>query len=277
MLFCFCFDCDYQDRNAEKIEEQRKEREEKQKKEEEKRKEYNSPGFIGLCKLARELTKFRGKNPIGVGDLCNREVYEYSDKNVTSCPKCGSRVSIFNESLSLNYEYDRMNGYNYLNRPGGVCNEVCFYDLTSKDIYLVNLNLTCEKKDENGYYLAINGKKYPLPNKKDWKTLLNDYQLSSYLFRDCMLNYDSFPCFTGGGVGYFFERNVSVYSCDGCGYQYHLVSMSSFIHRDKSKDGIVEEIKEEIKEENKNEIKEENKNEIKEENKNEIKEENKNN
>ena len=142
-----------------------------------------------------------------------------------------------------------MNGYNYLNRPGGVCNEVCFYDLTSKDIYLVNLNLTCEKKDENGYYLAINGKKYPLPNKKDWKTLLNDYQLSSYLFRDCMLNYDSFPCFTGGGVGYFFERNVSVYSCDGCGYQYHLVSMSSFIHRDKSKDGIVEEIEEEIKEE----------------------------
>ena len=41
MLFCFCLDCDYQDRNAEKIEEQRKEREEKQKKEEEKRKKIN--------------------------------------------------------------------------------------------------------------------------------------------------------------------------------------------------------------------------------------------
>jgi len=95
-------DCDNQDRNAEKIEEQRKEREEKQKQEqeqkqkeeEERRKEFSSPGFVGLCKLARELTKFRGKNPIGVGDLCNREVYEYSDKNVSSCPKCGSRVSI---------------------------------------------------------------------------------------------------------------------------------------------------------------------------------------
>ena len=36
-------------------------------------------------------------------------------------------------------------------------------------------------------------------------------------------------------------RNVYVYSCSNCGNQYHLISLSSFIHRDKSKDGIVEE------------------------------------
>ena len=98
------------------------------------------------------------------------------------------------------------------------------------------------KKDEKGFYLAINGKKYYLPNNKDWKTLLDEGRLRKMIFREAMMNYDDAPFITGGGG--FFMRNNSVYSCTNCWLQYHLISVSSFIHRDKSKDGIVEENKE---------------------------------
>ena len=242
-----CFDCDGVDENIKKKEEERKlqyekEQQEKEKKEQEKRQEFSDPRVKAIFNLATELTRLRGTKPVGVGNLCNREFYEYSAKNESSCPKCNSPVEIYNETRELNYEYDLMKGFTTLNRPGFMCGQVCFYDIDYSELVMSNLEKTCQKKDENGFYLAINGKKYPLPNNKDWKTLLENNDISQYLFREAMLNYDYLPLIVGGGG--FMIRNVFVYSCNNCGNQYHLVSLPSFIHRDKSKDGIVQENKE---------------------------------
>ena len=248
-------DC-VEDPNRAESEERRKQENEKREKEElerkrleeEKLKEKNSPEIRAIYNLALDLTKLRKKNPspIGVGNLCNREVYEYSSELLSHCPKCNSHVDIYNESLKLNYEYDLQQGFKCLNRPGFYCDLVCLYDLTTEDLNIDCLDKTCQKKDEKGFYLAINGKKYYLPNNKDWKTLLDNFDIRRYIFRDAMMNYDDSPFFVGGGVGagFFFERTNSVYLCINCGLQYHLVSISSFVHRDKSKDGIVEEDKE---------------------------------
>ena len=239
-----CFDCGGVDENIMKKEEERKrqreiEEQERQKKEQEKIQEFSDPRVKAIFKLATELTRLRGNNPVGLGNLCNREVYENSPKNESSCPKCNSPVKIYNETLELNYEYDLMKGFKTLNRPGFMCEQVCFYDIDNSELELSNIEKTCQKKDENGFYLAINGNKYPLPNNKDWKTLLENHDISRYLFREAMWNYDDIPVLVGGGG--FMVRNVYVYSCSNCGNQYHLISLSSFIHRDKSKDGIVEE------------------------------------
>ena len=247
-----CLDCFFEDPNRAKIEEQRKQEQEKREKEELKRKqlkeqklaEINSPEFRAIFNLAWELTKLRENNPspLGVGNLCNREVYEFSSKLLTNCPKCNSHVNVPNESLTLNYEYDLKQGFKYLNRPGYMCSQVCLYDLKEEDLNIDCLDKTCQKKDEKGFYLAINGKKYYLPNNKDWKTLLDNGDIRRLIFREAMMNYDNYPLIVGGGG--FFVRNNFVYSCTKCGLQYHLISISSFVHRDKSKDGIVEEIEE---------------------------------
>ena len=250
-----CLDCFCEDPNRAQIEEQRKQEQEKMEKEElerkrlkeEKLQEINSPEITAIYNLAWELTKLRKKNqsPIGVGNLCNREVYEFSSELISNCPKCNSHVDIYNESLKLNYEYDLKKGFQCLNRPGYYCGNVCLYDLNTEDLDIDNLDKTCQKKDEKGFYLAINGKKYYLPNNKDWKTLLeNNSDIRKIIFRNAMMNYDDWPCIVGGGVGMFFERSNSIYCCTKCGLQYHLMSISSFVHRDKSKDGIVEESKE---------------------------------
>ncbi len=42
------------------------------------------------------------------------------------------------------------------------------------------------KKDENGFYLAINGKKYPIPQNMNWKQLSNNIQFREKLFRNKM-------------------------------------------------------------------------------------------
>ena len=83
-----CLDCFFEDPNRAQIEEQRKQEQEKMEKEElerkrlkeEKLQEINSPEITAIYNLAWELTKLRKKNqsPIGVGNLCNREVYEFS-------------------------------------------------------------------------------------------------------------------------------------------------------------------------------------------------------
>ena len=72
---------------------------------------------------------------------------------------------------------------------------------------------------------------------------------NSYLNREIMYNYDDYAFLVGSGVTDFFfgERKVHVYVCSNCGYQYHLISLRCFIHRDKNKDGIVEENNEEGK------------------------------
>lgn len=244
-----CLDCLFEDPNQKRYEEERKREQEQIEKEEIERRrkkeqniqEMNSPEFKAIYNLAWELTKLRKKNPLplGMGNLCNREIYEYSSELSSNCPKCNSKVNIYNESLKINYQYDIKQGFKYLNRPGSICSQICLYDLKEEELDIDCLAKTCQKKDEKGFYLAINGKKYYLPNNKDWKTLLDDYDKRQYIFREAMMNYDAFPLIVGGGG--FNVRNVSVYSCTNCGIQYHLISVSSFIHRDKSKDGIVEE------------------------------------
>ena len=131
-----CFDCDGVDENIKKKEEERKlqyekEQQEKEKKEQEKRQEFSDPRVKAIFNLATELTRLRGTKPVGVGNLCNREFYEYSAKNESSCPKCNSPVEIYNETRELNYEYDLMKGFTTLNRPGFMCGQVCFYDIDS--------------------------------------------------------------------------------------------------------------------------------------------------
>ena len=132
-------------------------------------------------------------------------------------------------------------GYQPLNRPGYMCYQVCLFNLSRGETLISNLANTCEKKDENGYYLAINGKKYPLPNNKDWKTLLEiNYDFKKYIQTEIMGNYDPYPGIVASG----FTGGVHVYICNSCGYQYHLISLPTFIHRDMSKDGIIDEINE---------------------------------
>ena len=80
--------------------------------------------------------------------------------------------------------------------------------------------------------MAIKGKKYYLPNNKDCKTLLDNFDIRKYIFRDAMKNYDDVPFIDGGGG--FFERNNSIYSYTNCGLQYRLISISSFVHREKT-------------------------------------------
>ncbi len=247
-----CLDCFFEDPNRARYEEEQKKKAEKREKEELERKrleeiklqEINSPEFKAIYKLAWELTKLRGKNPnpLGIGNLCNREIYEYSSELSQYCPKCNSHVDVYNESLKLNYEYDLRQGFQSLNRPGFSCGSCCLYDLNQEELNIDCLGKTCQKKDEKGFYLAINGKKYYLPNNKDWETLMKDSDMKKYIFREAMMNYDDYPCIVGGGG--FWVRNNFAYSCTNCGLQYHLMSVSSFIHRDKNKDGIVEENKE---------------------------------
>ena len=44
------------------------------------------------------------------------------------------------------------------------------------------------KKDENGFYLAINGKKYPIPQNMNWKQLRNNIQfVKNYLGIKCVI------------------------------------------------------------------------------------------
>jgi len=53
-----------------------------------------------------------------------------------------------------------------------------------------------------------------------------------------MDNWDDCSRIVGSGGG-LDGRNVLVYACDNCGYQYHLISISCFIHRGMRKDGIL--------------------------------------
>ena len=256
-----CLDCNLEDPSLKLIEEKRQQQQQKEKEEEEKRQQeelknkmiLKDPKVLAIYQLTRELTNLRESKapvPIGVGNLCNREVYEYSLKNSEKCPKCQTKVKIEYETLELNYYYDLRLGIKYSNRPGYMCDQVCFYNLDNNDIYITGLAKTCQKKDENGYYLAINGKKYPLPENKSWNDMISDVTgFNSYLNREIMYNYDDYAFLVGSGVTDFFfgERKVHVYVCSNCGYQYHLISLPCFIHRDKNKDGIVEENNEEGK------------------------------
>ncbi len=79
-------------------------------------------------------------------------------------------------------------------------------------------------------------------NNRDWETLIDDSDMGRYIFREAMINYDNSSFMViGGGI---FVKNNFVYSCINCGLQYQFISVSSFIHRNKNKDGIVEENKE---------------------------------
>ena len=107
-----CFDC-LEDKSEILIKDrQLKEEEERKEREAEKKKQkemLNDPRTISIFNLARELTSLREKEkpqPVGVGNLCNRFVYEYSLQNQEKCPKCGSKVKVEYESLELNYEYE---------------------------------------------------------------------------------------------------------------------------------------------------------------------------
>ena len=197
------------------------------------------PKVLAIIKLAEEFTKLKNEKksePIGVGNLCNRQFYEYSNKNARFCPICGGEVRTEYENLTLNYYYDILAGFPPLGRPGTMCYDVCYYKYKPEDIYLFGLK-KCEKQDENGFYLAINGKKYPLPQNMNWIQLCNNTEFNKKIFRNAMDNWDDVCEIVGSGGG-IYGRNVIVYVCDKCGYQYHLVSISSFIHRDMSKDGI---------------------------------------
>ena len=93
------------------------------------------------------------------------------------------------------------------------------------------------KKDENGFYLAINGKKYPIPQNMNWKQLSNNIQFREKLFRNKMGDWDDYSQIVGSGGG-LDGRNLLVYVCDN-GYQHHLISIFCFMHRDRRKDGIL--------------------------------------
>ncbi len=76
--------------------------------------------ILHLFFLVEELKNLRDEKksePIGVGNLCNREFYEYSNKNVYFCPKCGGKVNYEYETLTLKYQYDIFAGYSPLKRP----------------------------------------------------------------------------------------------------------------------------------------------------------------
>ena len=243
-----CFDC-LEDKSEILIKDrQLKEEEERKEKEAEKKKQkemLNDPRTISIFNLARELTSLREKEkpqPIGVGNLCNRYVYEYSLQNQEKCPRCGSKVKVEYESLELNYEYEIKNGYQCLNRPGFMCDTICYFiDEGEKSIDFIAKK--CQKKDENGlFYLAINGKKYPLLEGKDWLGMINDIEgFNETLQRSIMHNYDTYPALVGSGGDFFSGPKVHVYICNSCEVQYHMVSLPCFIHRDKSKDGFIEE------------------------------------
>ena len=53
-----------------------------------------------------------------------------------------------------------------------------------------------------------------------------------------MCNWDDYSQIIGSGGG-LDGRNVLISVCDNYGYQYHLISISCFIHRDLGKDGIL--------------------------------------
>ena len=45
-----------------------------------------------------------------------------------------------------------------MNRPGFFCDSCCLYDLNNEELSIDCLGKTWQKKDEKGFYLAINGK-----------------------------------------------------------------------------------------------------------------------
>ena len=72
----------------------------------------------------------------------------------------------------------------------------------------------------------------------NWKKLSNNIQFPEKLFRNKMGNWDDYSQIVGNGGG-LNVRNVLLYVCDNCGYQYHLILISCFIHRGMRKDGIL--------------------------------------
>ena len=89
---------------------------------------------------------------------------------------------------------------------------VFIYFIDEKESSIGFIANKCQKKDENGlFYLAINGKKYPLLEGKDWLGMINDVKgFNETLQRSIMHNYDTYPALVGSG-GDFFQAQKYMY------------------------------------------------------------------
>ncbi len=222
-----------------------------------------------LCKKREEAKP----EIIATGNFCKNPCYEYNQKIIKNCPKCGGKVERNFENghtIVSEWSESEQKFVDTKNYDENVCTKFEFndkidkidYDLDTffkyfekhdeKDQYKYNI---CNKKEENGVeepedvyvknnYMIIDGEKFDTPYGLD----LSDYfRINEDLF---------FPMDGGEGVSFYYEKNgerkelgqslgyyghawlhmVYIYKCLACEHTYHILKTSPFRFRDKSKD-----------------------------------------
>ena len=200
---------------------------------------------------------------IGIGNTCINPCYEYHPSLLTKCPKCGGKV-----------EKDFENGYHIENRfndvllyyedikiyDQNICNEFTFNNKISKEDYdlkeFFNYFRKREELEGGDYreYLIVDGERFDAPtsitleeffkfNENRWfpqfKNPGHDNENTSFFIEGNRPELGQ----SLGWYGYKWEHFVFIYTCNSCGFKYHIMRTSPFRFRDKTKDNKITVVK----------------------------------
>ena len=213
---------------------------------------------------------------IGIGNSCNSPCYTYNSKYFKECPKCqGKVISKYENGEYQKQEFDYRTqqyreftayneekictGFRFNNKIGKedvdinalfqyfdkVDNEkIAHYSINILDRTTVQIKT--EEFDLPYHYMMIDGERFDFPygfRMKDF-FCFNEYEFFpkefNYEYQNCIFYEGNirYPDIgqSLGYYGYAFLHLVLVFICESCGYKYHIVRISPFFFRDKSKD-----------------------------------------
>ena len=237
--------------------------------------EQNEQLYPLLLEKIKELCKKREEAKpeiIATGNFCKNPCYEYNQKIIKNCPKCGGKIERNYENgcqTVKEWSESEKKFVDVKDYDENVCNKFEFNDKIDKIDYDLDeffkyfekhdekdqYKYTVYKKEEKGEekkeevyakntYMIIDGEKFYTP----YGLNLSDFfRINEDLF---------FPMNDGEGVSFYYEKNgerkelgqslgyyghawkhlVYIYKCLECGHTYHILKTSPFRFRDKSKD-----------------------------------------
>ena len=213
---------------------------------------------------------------IGTGNSCNSPCYTYNSKFFKECPKCQGKVISKRENGQykrqeydcrteryiefMDYNEEKIcTGFRFNNKIGKEDVDInalfqYFDKVDNEKIAHYSIKFIDRKTGETRteefdlpyHYMMIEGERFDFPYGFRMKDFFwfNEYEFFpkdyNYEYKNCIFYEGNirYPDIgqSLGYYGYAFLHLVLVFICESCGYKYHIVRISPFFFRDKSKD-----------------------------------------
>ena len=211
---------------------------------------------------------------IGTGNSCNSDCYLYNLDLWKTCPKCEGKVEEeFENDYTIEHKWnDSRNAYEELKiyNEKKICtgfrwnNNISKCDVDLKEMFnyfdkkdpekkthysIVTKEKKTEEFDVEGHYMMLDGERFDFPSGLTMhlflfinneyffprKTIDIDYSLRTPFWYEGQHDRPEIGQ-SFGFYGYAWKHIVFIYTCNSCGYKYHIIKTSPFAVRDKSKD-----------------------------------------